>query len=77
MAREDLTVKEALLVMTSAKSGSLSVVNARGKLTGVFTDGDFRRHMSADEQLLIRPLEERDDPPSHLPCAPTRWRPRR
>lgn len=51
------TVKEALLVMTRAKSGSLAVVNPRGKLVGVFTDGDFRRKMSADEHLLSRPLE--------------------
>lgn len=56
MANENLPVKEALLVMTRAKSGSLSVVNGRGKLTGVFTDGDFRRHMANDENLLSRPL---------------------
>jgi arabinose-5-phosphate isomerase len=56
VAGEHLTVKEALLVMTRAKSGSLSVVNARGRLVGVFTDGDFRRHMSADENLLVRQL---------------------
>lgn len=58
VAREDLTVKESLFVMTQAKSGSLSVVNARGKLVGVFTDGDFRRHMSTDEHLLSRPLKD-------------------
>jgi arabinose-5-phosphate isomerase len=56
VAHEDLPVKEALLVMTRAKSGSLSVVNARGKLVGVFTDGDFRRRMSTDESILSRPL---------------------
>jgi arabinose-5-phosphate isomerase len=58
VAPENLSVKEALLVMTRAKSGSLSVVNARGKLTGVFTDGDFRRHMAADENLLSQPLKK-------------------
>ncbi len=58
VARESLPVKEALLVMTHAKSGSLAVVNARGKLTGVFTDGDFRRHMAADENLLSEPLKK-------------------
>jgi len=47
----------ALLVMTRAKSGSVSVVNARGKLVGVFTDGDLRRKMSQDEQALSRPLK--------------------
>ncbi len=58
IAREDLAVKEALLVMTRAKSGSLSIVNARGKLVGVFTDGDFRRHMATDENLLNEPLKK-------------------
>jgi len=57
VADENLTVKEALLVMTHAKSGSLAVVNARGKLAGVFTDGDFRRHMAANENLLSLPLK--------------------
>ncbi len=56
VASEILTVKEALLVMTQAKSGSVSVVNARGKLVGVFTDGDLRRRMAADEEILSRPL---------------------
>jgi arabinose-5-phosphate isomerase len=57
IAGQDLTVKEALLVMTRARSGSLSVVDARGKLAGVFTDGDFRRHMAASENLLSQPLK--------------------
>jgi len=57
VAGENLSVKEALLVMTRAKSGSVSVVNARGKLVGVFTDGDLRRKMSQDEQALSRPLK--------------------
>src|SRR5277367_1262920 len=39
IADENISVKEALLVMTQARSGSLAVVNARGKLAGVFTDG--------------------------------------
>ncbi len=50
------TVREALLVMTRAKSGSVSVVNARGKLAGVFTDGDLRRHMAGDEHILEKRL---------------------
>ncbi len=57
VADENLSVKEALLVMTHAKSGSLAVVNARGKLAGIFTDGDFRRHMAANENLLSLPLK--------------------
>jgi len=50
------TVQDALLVMTRAKSGSVSVVNAKGKLTGVFTDGDLRRLMAKDVSLLQRKL---------------------
>jgi arabinose-5-phosphate isomerase len=58
IARETMTVKEALLVMTRAKAGSVSVVNARGKLVGVFTDGDLRRHMAGDDRVLARPLAD-------------------
>ena len=56
VAKETLSVKEALLVMTQAKSGSVSVVNGRGRLVGVFTDGDLRRRMAVDEDILSRPL---------------------
>jgi len=56
VAPQKLLVKDALLVMTRAHSGSLSVVDAKGKLVGVFTDGDFRRSMAADPDLLARSL---------------------
>jgi arabinose-5-phosphate isomerase len=55
---QTLSVKEALWVMTRAKSGSVSVVNARGKLVGVFTDGDLRRHMTSDHNVLAQPLRK-------------------
>lgn len=58
VAKQDISVKEALLVMTQAKSGSLSVIDRRGKLVGVFTDGDFRRRMAGDGALLSQPLEQ-------------------
>ena len=58
VAGENLSIKEALLVMTRARSGSLAVINSRGKLVGVFTDGDFRRHMAADENLLAQTLKK-------------------
>lgn len=56
VAPETTTVKEALLVMTRAKAGSVSIVNARGRLVGVFTDGDLRRQMAADDQILSKQL---------------------
>jgi arabinose-5-phosphate isomerase len=58
VANQDLPVKEALPIMTHARSGSLSVVNQRGKLVGVFTDGDFRRQIAQDENLLAKPLRQ-------------------
>jgi arabinose-5-phosphate isomerase len=58
VAGQDITVKEAILVMIQAQSGSLSVVNKHGKLIGVFTDGDFRRHIAADELLMTRRVKE-------------------
>lgn len=58
VAPATLTVKEALLVMTRAKSGSVAVVDRGGRLAGVFTDGDLRRHMAADEHVLSRSLRD-------------------
>lgn len=61
IASENMMVKDALMVMTRAKSGSLSVVNGRGKLVGVFTDGDFRRCMASQKDLvavLAQPLKK-------------------
>ncbi|HAM72873.1 MAG TPA: KpsF/GutQ family sugar-phosphate isomerase [Verrucomicrobiales bacterium] len=52
------TVKEALLIMTRARAGCVCVVNASGRLSGVFTDGDFRRHIAADEGVLRAPLSK-------------------
>ncbi len=58
IARDDVPVRDALVVMTRAKSGSLAVINARGRLVGVFTDGDFRRRIAEDNQLLSKPLRQ-------------------
>ncbi len=50
------TVKDALLAMTRAKSGTISIVDKRGRIAGVFTDGDFRRHIARDAAVLQAPL---------------------
>ena len=41
------TVMATLLAMTKAQSGSAIVVDEKGGLLGIFTDGDFRRVMTA------------------------------
>jgi arabinose-5-phosphate isomerase len=52
------SVKDALLAMTKAKSGTISVVNKQGRIAGVFTDGDFRRHSSRDPGVLQVPIRK-------------------
>lgn len=58
IAPENTTVREGLFLMTRAKAGCLTIVNRHGKLAGVFTDGDLRRHMAQNPQVLERPLGE-------------------
>jgi len=48
----DTTVKDTLFSMTQAKSGSAIVIDADGRLLGIFTDGDFRRHVEHDLSVL-------------------------
>ena len=58
VALQTKSVREALLTMGKAKSGSISVVNKSGKLTGVFTDGDLRRHLAKNNSVLEQPLSK-------------------
>ena len=53
-----VNVKEALLVMTKAKAGCVSVVDHKGKVAGVFTDGDFRRYIASHDAVLSLPISE-------------------
>lgn len=42
---EGVTVKDALFVITGKGYGATCIVDAEGRLTGIFTDGDLRRLM--------------------------------
>lgn len=46
------SVLETLLAMTKAQAGSAVVVDDGGRLVGIFTDGDFRRHVSEGRDVL-------------------------
>jgi arabinose-5-phosphate isomerase len=46
------TVKDCLIEMTRARCGSAAVVDGDGRLLGIFTDGDFRRHVRDDLRIL-------------------------
>jgi arabinose-5-phosphate isomerase len=47
LAGEDVAMSAALVTMTQKSLGCLGVVDGKGKLVGVITDGDLRRHMGA------------------------------
>jgi arabinose-5-phosphate isomerase len=49
-------MSEAIVEMTSKGFGCVAVVETNGKLAGVITDGDLRRHMRVD--LLQAPVDE-------------------
>jgi arabinose-5-phosphate isomerase len=56
---KDTPVLDALLVMTGCRSaGVASVTDADGRLVGLFTDGDLRRRLSADPDVLSRSVGE-------------------
>ena len=54
----ETTVKDALLKMTSCRCGSVVIVDDDQKLLGIFTDGDFRRKVDQDLQILTKAVQE-------------------
>ncbi|HJS85766.1 MAG TPA: KpsF/GutQ family sugar-phosphate isomerase [Acetobacteraceae bacterium] len=56
LAPPELPMHQALLRMTEKRFGCLGVTEAAGRLVGIITDGDLRRHMGPD--LLARRVGE-------------------
>ncbi len=57
IAPDDVTTQDAILAMTKAKSGSIALVAKKtGKLTGILTDGDFRRSALTGADFLRQPV---------------------
>ncbi len=56
LAPPNLPMHQALLRMTEKRFGCLGVAEAAGRLIGIVTDGDLRRHMGPD--LLTRRVGE-------------------
>ena len=42
---EGEVMSDALVIMTQKTLGCLGVIDAKGRLVGMITDGDLRRHM--------------------------------
>ena len=68
--RPNAPVRDAIVAMTQARAGSIAVTDVRGKLLGIFTDGDFRRRsvetphlldLTIGEVMTPNPVTLRDD----------------
>jgi arabinose-5-phosphate isomerase len=55
---ETMIVRDVLLKITQARAGAASVVDKKGRLTGIFTDGDLRRHLKTDSILVIQEVRD-------------------
>jgi arabinose-5-phosphate isomerase len=56
--QEDTSLRDALLEMTAKRLGMTAVVDAQGKLTGLFTDGDLRRTLDRAVDIHTTPIRE-------------------
>ena len=57
VAPDNVSTQDAILAMTKAKSGSIALVAKKtGRLTGILTDGDFRRSALTGPDFLRQPV---------------------
>ncbi len=55
---ENKKIAEVLVKITQARAGSAAVIDKNGKLKGIFTDGDLRRHLEKDKNLSLRKVKD-------------------
>lgn len=58
LVKADISVQDALFVITDKGLGAVSVVDDDDKMLGVLTDGDIRRGLSKGVDFLKRPVTE-------------------
>lgn len=58
VVKESETVREVLIKITKARAGCACIVNNKGVLTGIFTDGDLRRHLENHPNLISLKVKE-------------------
>ncbi len=58
IVKEDKKVSQVLFAITRSRAGSATVIDKKGKLKGIFTDGDLRRHLESDKNLPGRLISE-------------------
>lgn len=58
-AEDSITIQQAILAITKARCGSIALCDPQsGTLTGVFSDGDFRRAALSTPDILSRPVAD-------------------
>lgn len=60
LAREETGMREVLLTMASGRLGCVGVVDEKGGLLGIVTDGDIRRHAEGIENRTAREVMTAD-----------------
>jgi len=58
IVNENKKISEVLVKITHARAGSATVVDGKGRLRGIFTDGDLRRHLEIDPNLSSRKVKD-------------------
>jgi arabinose-5-phosphate isomerase len=56
----DAPMREALLVMTEKRFGAVGVTDEAGRLVGIFTDGDLRRHIDGLMDHVVADVMTKD-----------------
>ena len=56
IVKEDEKVSSVLLKITRSRAGCATVVDKKGRVKGIFTDGDLRRHLEVDRDLAWRKI---------------------
>ena len=54
---EHITVREALIEVTAKKLGMTCVIDSKGRLAGIYTDGDVRRTLTEQNDINTTPLK--------------------
>ena len=54
IVKKNTRIKDVLLKITKMRAGSAIVIDGKGKLIGIFTDGDLRRHLEQGKDLLTK-----------------------
>ena len=52
---EALVMTEVMLAITRARAGAAIVVDANGRVSGLISEGDIRRHLLEDPKMLTQP----------------------